>query len=331
MDRAESAAAPAASIIIPTYRRESLLRSLLLSLARQKTSYDFDVTVVGDGTEVDAEAIGFDSGWPAVRFLSLERKVGRGAARNVGIRASSGGIVIFLDDDMTVAEGFVEEHVRHHGNGNTVVIGDVLSPPEYSRHPLARYIQRQGVRKLKSRDEIPPKCFRTGNASVGRQLLEKAGLFDESITHYGEDMDLAVRLADAGARFVFAEAAAAYHHHPPDLDDMIVKMREYGRHTVPVLVDRHPYLRKTLRINLVDPVRPAKEPLKLSLKKVALRLVLNPAVYGLVLCAMQFPLPDRLRFPAYDYIRAYNYISEYLKARRDEALVKKDGTADYTQ
>ncbi|MGD9141607.1 MAG: glycosyltransferase, partial [bacterium] len=241
---------PRASIVIPTYKREALLKNLLESLARQKTSYEYDVTVVGDGTEVDADGVGVESMGLPVKFISLPERVGRGATRNAGIRASAGDVIIFLDDDMTVVEGFVEEHMKHHSDENTVVIGDVKSPPEYAGHSLARYIERQGVRKLKSRDRIPPKCFRTGNGSVSRALLEKAGLFDEAIKHYGEDMDLAVKLADAGARFVFSEGAAAFHHHPPDLDDMLAKMREYGKYTVPLLVERHPYLRTTLRIHL---------------------------------------------------------------------------------
>jgi GT2 family glycosyltransferase len=321
-----------ASIIIPTYRREALLKNLLESIARQKTSYEYDVTVVGDGTSVDEGSFGLPAGL-AVRFISLPDKVGRGATRNAGIRESTGDIIIFLDDDMTVVEEFVEEHMKYHTDESVVVIGDVKSPPEYAGHSLARYIERQGVRKLESRESIPPKCFRTGNGSVSRSLLEKAGLFDETIAHYGEDMDLAVKLADAGARFAFSEGAVAYHHHPPDLDDMLVKMREYGKHTVPLLVERHPYLRTTLRIHLAEPPRPGGEPLSLTLKKMGLRMALTSPVYGLVLALMQFSPPDRLMFPMYDYVRAYNYINEYWKVKRHEARKSRHerGSYDITQ
>lgn len=324
---------PRASVIIPTYRREELLRRLLESLSVQKTSYEYDVTVVGDGTEVDAGSIGLGETGMRVRFISLPDKVGRGAARNAGIRESTGEIIIFLDDDMTVVETFIEEHMKYHTDEATVVIGDVLSPPEYAGRSLARYIQRQGVRKLASRDDIPAKCFRTGNASVSRVFLDRAGMFDETITHYGEDMDLAARLADAGAGFVFAEGAGAYHHHPPDLDDMLVKMREYGRYTVPVLVERHPYLKTTLRIHLAEPARPGKEPFALTLKKIGLRLALTSPVYGFVLAVMQFRPPDSVMFPMYDYVRAYNYIREYWTVMRQRARKRKreQGSYDITQ
>jgi GT2 family glycosyltransferase len=332
-------ATPSASIVIPTYRREALLRDLIISLAAQKTSYEYDVTVVGDGTEVSADTVGPGAGDLRIRFISLPEKVGRGAARNAGISASTGDVVVFLDDDMTVVEGFLEAHMKNHATAgagqaatagdNTVVIGDVLSPPEYSKLSLARYIERQGVRKLASRADIPPKCFRTGNASVARSLLERAGMFDESIKHYGEDMDLAVKLADAGARFVFSEEAAAFHHHPPDIDDMILKMREYGKYTVPVLVERHPYLRTALRIHLAEPPQPGAEPLSLTMRKVGLRLALTPPVYGLVLAAMQFNPPDALMFPMYDYVRAYNYIREYWAVKREEERVRRRLRGDF--
>ena len=317
------------SIIIPTYKRESLLRNLLESLSRQRTSYEYDVTVVGDGTEVSPERIGLGPVNMPLKFLSLPQRVGRGAARNAGIRESSGDLVIFLDDDMTVVEKFVDEHVRHCRDENTVVLGDIRSAPEYAGHSLARYVQRQGIRKLKSRDVIPPRCFRTGNALVPRSLLESVGMFDETITHYGEDMDLAARLKDAGARFVFAEEAAAYHHHPPDVNDMILKMREYGKYTVPVLVERHPYLRKALRMHLAEPALPGREPLVLTLKKLGLRLLLTAPVYGLVLAAIQFRPPDSVMFPMYDYVRAYNYITEYWKVKRYEARRRRQERGEY--
>jgi GT2 family glycosyltransferase len=324
---------PRASVVIPTFRREALLRGLLESLSRQKTSYEYDVTVVGDGTEISAESVGLKASGTRVSFISLSRKVGRGAARNAGIRASTGEIIVFLDDDMTVVEGFIEEHLRHQTGDRTVLIGDVKSPPEYAGSSLARYIERQGVRKLATREKIPAKCFRTGNASVPRALLEEVGMFDEAITHYGEDMDLAAKLADAGADFAFAEGAAAYHHHPPDLDDMLAKMREYGRYTVPLLVERHPYLKKTLRIHLAEPPRPGSEPLSLTLRKMGLRLILTAPVYGLVLAAMQFGPPDSVVFPMYDYVRAYNYITEYWKETRHEERKRRRerGSYDPTQ
>ncbi len=305
---------PSASIIIPTYMRRKHLTNLLSSLTRQTGSLAFEVIVVQDGPIEDLSSLEIEFSDINVKVFSLPEKRGRASARNLGIAHSHGEILIFLDDDMTVNEGFVQAHLSAHKDNRTVAIGNVVAPPEYATHPLARYIERQGAKKLKRLEDLPPKCFRTGNASVGRALVEEAGLFDESLKHYGEDMDMAVKLFNCGARFVFVQHAISYHHHPPELEDMIEKMREYGYYTVPVLASRHPYLRKTLKIDLADPLKFVRESPILTLRKIALRFALLPIFYRVSLMLARCTFLGRLLFPIYDHIRAYNYIKEYWRA-----------------
>ena len=61
-----------------------------------------------------------------------------------------------------------------------------------------------------------PQCNISSPLGVahGRELLDKAGLFDESIS-YEEDWDLWKRLAQCGARFVFTpEKSGRYYARP---------------------------------------------------------------------------------------------------------------------
>jgi glycosyltransferase involved in cell wall biosynthesis len=304
----------AASIIIPTYKRGDLLRSLLKSLAEQVPGRPFEVIVVNDGSDPDLATLEVEFSDLALRLVRLGENRGRSFARNEGVRRSTGGVIIFVDDDMTVNETFVEDHLAAHAGPAAVVIGDVLSPPEYRSHPLARYVERQGIHKLKPGCKIPPKCVRTGNVSVSRQLFDKAGQFSETIWKYGEDLDLGMKLAYAGADFKFAPGAKSYHHHPPDIDDMISKMQEYGRYTVPLLAESHPELKKTIRIHLAEPLRPGRESIGLSLQKIGLRMILIPPFYRLALGLYRRQWLGSALFPVIDYIRAYNYIREYWRA-----------------
>ena len=305
------------SIVIPTYRRPDLLRNLLQSLTRQRTSRTFEVIVVNDGSGGSLSELEIEFSDIALKVVDLAASRGRAFARNEGVRHSRGSGIIFVDDDMTVVEDFVEAHVAARTSPNTVVIGNILRAPEFGNDPLARYVERQGINKLKSRDSIPPKCVRTGNVSLGRELFDKIGMFDERITRYGEDMDLGMKLSSGQADFIFAEEAIAYHHHPPDIDDMMEKMREYGRFTVPKLVAVHPELARVIRIDLAEPIRLFRESPVLSAKKIALRMILTGPFYALARSVYRMRWLGSLLFPLIDYMRAYNYIRGYWQATKE--------------
>lgn len=253
----------------------------------------------------------------ALKVVNLAVSRGRAFARNEGVRNSRGSGIIFVDDDMTVVEDFVEEHAAARTGPDAVVIGNILRAPEFGNDPLARYVERQGVNKLKSREKIPPKCVRTGNVSLSRRLFDRIGMFDEGITRYGEDMDLGMKLGSGGASFVFAEKAISYHHHPPDIDDMMEKMREYGRFTVPKLVAAHPELARVIRIDLAEPARLFRESPALSARKIALRIILTRPFYAAARSVYRMRWLGSLLFPVIDYMRAYNYIGGYRQARKE--------------
>jgi len=310
--------ASSAAVIIPTHKRPEMLRNLLKSLSTQRGAV-FEVVVVNDGSGGDLGALQIEFSDISLKVVDLPESRGRAFARNEGVRNSRGPLLVFVDDDMTVVEDFVAAHLAAAAGPRTVVIGDLQSPPAYRSHPLARYIERQGVRKLGSCDRIPAKCVRTGNLAVPRELFNEIGMFDETISRYGEDLDLGVRLVEADAHLVYEPRALSFHHHPPDIEDMISKMQEFGRYTVPHLVTQHPSLARVLRIDLAEPVRLLRERPVLSAKKTALRLALTPPFYRVALLAYRCRWLGRALFPVIDYIRAYNYIRAYRQARADDA------------
>jgi hypothetical protein len=80
----------------------------------------------------------------------------------------------------------------------------------------------------------------SGNFSVSRALFERAGRFDETFRCH-EDYELGYRLIAAGARFVFAPAAAGWHHEHTDLARALRRKRDEGRADV-ALARKHPEL-----------------------------------------------------------------------------------------
>ncbi len=306
-----------ASVIIPTYKRPDLLRQLLASLSRQQTEYEFEVIAVNDDPEDNLSALELEFSDISVSIINLSEDHGRSIARNTGVRASDGDIIIFLDDDMTVVDGFITGHMDAHVHPKTAVVGNLLSAPEYARDPLARYIERQGAKKREPGAPLPPKCFRTGNGSVSRQFFEEVGMFDESFRTYGEDLDLAMRLSYKGAEFVLADDAISYNYQYPDLDDMMEKLREWGRYTLPIFKKTHPEFTKDIWVDLGDPVALGRESLSVSLKKIALRALLTKPFYSVARLVYRCKWLGEALFPVIDFMRLYNYLGAYRESLKD--------------
>ena len=90
---------PAVSIVLPTYNRADLLAEAIASV-RAQTFRDWELIVVDDGsTDRTPEAL---RAWaaqdPRLRWVTGAHR-GVSAARNVGLRAATGGYLAFQDDD----------------------------------------------------------------------------------------------------------------------------------------------------------------------------------------------------------------------------------------
>ncbi len=95
--------APSVTVVIPSYnRKESVLRTLH-SLANQTLPPDqFEVIVVDDGSKYDAQEVTQHT-FPFSFFYLRQSNQGATIARNNGVKQSRGGVLVFIDDDVTVS------------------------------------------------------------------------------------------------------------------------------------------------------------------------------------------------------------------------------------
>src|SRR3954447_7877831 len=89
---------PAVSVIIPAYRASRDIADALASVFAQ-TFTDFEVIVVDDGSPDAAELEVAVAPFRSRIQLIVQANRGAGAARNTGIRASTGRLIAFLDAD----------------------------------------------------------------------------------------------------------------------------------------------------------------------------------------------------------------------------------------
>ena len=119
---------PTVSVIIPTYNRGHLLPRLAEALSAQSHAAS-EVVFVDDGSVDDTPSTLSDicsesSGWRAIR----QENAGPAAARNLGVGAASGDLLVFLDDDCVPHPRFIEEHVQTHvTRGKRICRGRIYS------------------------------------------------------------------------------------------------------------------------------------------------------------------------------------------------------------
>ena len=214
------------SIVIATKDRAEYLDHALQSFGKQIGAPSFEVIVVDNGS-TDATAHVVERArahYPFEVGYVYEERPNRGAARNRGIAAATGHLVLFCDDDVYAPPGFLAAHDSAHTAGNLVVSGPILNVPSYHERPkpaLPNYSRA---------------FFCTCNVSTPKAALNAAGGFDEQFNLYGwEDTELGVRLRERGMRGKFAWDAYIWHIKPPEdatLESEMHKAMEKARMAV---------------------------------------------------------------------------------------------------
>jgi GT2 family glycosyltransferase len=242
------------TVVIPTYNRIDTLRHVVPSLLRNDVPSGALEIVIADSNSTDGTAEYLRTvaaAAPDVRHLPGPY-TGRAMARNAGLRAARGRVVLFTDADIIASPDLVSRHLAHHVRDERVaVVGMEVQVQSYQDYERKR--EQTALRDPlhgERAKRLSWLYFLTGNASVRRVDLEAAGGFDESFTGYGhEDLELGYRLQHAGVRIVYEPRAVNYHWHPVPYEEQKKKMELAGRSTVR-FYRKHPAFGVQLRLGM---------------------------------------------------------------------------------
>ena len=186
---------PLVSVVIPTRNRAHLLPIAVRSVLDQ-TFRDLEVFVVDDASEDRTAEVVAGILDPRLRTLRQRVRSGGAATRNVGIRASRGQYVAFLDDDDEWLPEKLELQLELLERA-APKIGVVYSSYQVVDLETGRIIGRKVAEKrgdlaidLLDRNYVGG----TPSVVVRRRLLEQVGLFDEGLPSF-QDYDLWIRLS----------------------------------------------------------------------------------------------------------------------------------------
>lgn len=243
------------AVVIPTQNRWDVLERTIAGL-RQQTTSGFEIVVVVDE---GAQLPDFLDG---VRVVYRNRR-GVGSARNDGVRATDKDIIMFLGDDTIPEATLLERHLALHGRHPEVevgVLGDVPWHPEVARGRLQRWLNWSGTQfdyHTIQGDEAGWGRLYSSNVSLKRALFEKVGGFDEEFMFGYEDIELGLRLHEAGLRLLYEPEARVWHVHRYEWPAIERRFRLVGGGEY-LMVRKHPdfppyFLRK---LSLHPPVAP---------------------------------------------------------------------------
>jgi len=200
---------PFVSIIVVVLNMENTIYgclSSLVSLSYPKERYE--IVVVDGGSTDQTLTICREFGLRCV----VEKKRGRGLARNVGIKSSKGEIVAFIDADCTAPRDWLSVHVASYSDSAVgAVTGAVANPYLSSSSKPAILMHYENFAEF---DESLKRRYiyhaPTCNTSFRRSVLELVGFFDECLDAY-EDFVLSKRITNAGYRILFKPDAKVVH------------------------------------------------------------------------------------------------------------------------
>lgn len=243
---------PFVSVVVPTFGRRASLFRLLDALGTQSYPLnDLEVIIVDDGSS-DGTLERLAVAEPPFRLSVLsQRHAGPAAARNRGVNAARGELVVFFDDDVVPAPSAIAMHVAaHQRSHDSVVVGPMLPPEGWPRPSWIRWeehkLRRQYDAMLAGQYPCTPRQFFTANASVPRSWVVAAGGFDVAFPR-AEDVELGYRLEALGVHFVFEPAASVRHWARRSFRSWRAVPYRYGRADVAMHHDKgHPALQYAL-------------------------------------------------------------------------------------
>lgn len=240
------------SIVIPTWNRSELVEALLESLFVERKRYqrgETEVLIVDSSSGSEQDTIKNACRKFDAAYIEGDDSVRK--KRNKGIRLSQYDHILFIDSDVTVKEGLLDEYTEAYKNPYKVRLGGVLGYTEFVGKKTFwwKLLEKTSlVDSFSFAREYPFHSWTIGNnVSFKKSVLEEIGMFEENFPFKlgGDDLDMTYRVTKAGYMIGSAPNAVTYHSRKTWNNYKAVHDRAKRWGTMEnFIVERHPELYK---------------------------------------------------------------------------------------
>ncbi|MDM0038518.1 glycosyltransferase [Variovorax sp. J22G21] len=211
------------SVIIPVYGQIDYVLSCLDSLSKHRSIHLCEIIVCDDASP-DANEMTLLSDIPWIKYLRRAQNGGFIDCCNYAASQATGEILIFLNSDTRVVEGWLDELVWGFDNlENAGLVGSKLLNADGTLQEAGGIIFQSGAAHNYGRGQDsndPRYCFSRqadyiSGASIGitRELWETLGGFDRHFfPAYCEDVDLAFKVRQAGYKVWYQPFSRVVHY-----------------------------------------------------------------------------------------------------------------------
>jgi N-acetylglucosaminyl-diphospho-decaprenol L-rhamnosyltransferase len=232
-----SSGRPALTVVVVNYNVRELLRDCLRSLEANEGRDSFEVIVV-DNCSSDGSAEMVTAEFPDVRLIVSERNDGFAAANNLGIQAAGNPpYVMLLNPDTVVPSDalsrmleYMDAHPEVGVLGPKLVLGDgrldlacrrSFPDPRIAFYhafgldrlfPRSREFARYNLTFLDEDSLAEVDCVVGAAMMVRASAIARAGLLDDAFFMYGEDLDWAFRIRQAGWKVIYNPDVVIVHY-----------------------------------------------------------------------------------------------------------------------
>ena len=288
------------SIIVPTFRRPSVLTETLAALIKLNHSKDaFEIIVVDDGSNDETSNVvkSFQDKFANLKYLPQSNS-GVATARNNGARAARGDILIFNDDDIIVAPDLIERHLRHLREfGACLVNGHWEFAPAmadyFEQTPFGRFrtnievwVKTDNDKKLLRDGVYESQTASACNLGVRRADYWRIGGFDEQFPFAGcEDHEFVIRARKLGYKFIYDFDLKLLHNDHRISVEQFGERQRRGAITKVLIAHKQPEEEADHPLITENDFIRRGEPFKLSAKKALKKTLATPPAFAALITA----------------------------------------------
>ncbi|MEO5895174.1 MAG: glycosyltransferase [Vicinamibacterales bacterium] len=235
------------SVIVPSCERPDDLRQCLHSLASQRTRHAVEIVVV-DNRPTSPTTADVVREFPSVRLVT-EMRPGLSYARNAGITAATGEIIVATDDDVVAPPDWIEKLLKPFGRSEVMCVTGNVLPLALETESQCLFEEYGGLGKgyvpreydghwFRSQPGAPPTWWigATANAAFRASCFRNPaiGLLDEALgagmpTGCSEDTYLFYRIVKSGGTIVYAPSAFVWHRHRTSMTSLRHQIYSYSK------------------------------------------------------------------------------------------------------
>lgn len=228
------------SIIVVSYNTSRLLQDCLKSIYQAIDLGKCDKTcelIVIDNASTDDSVIRTKKNFPDIRLIQNKHNLGFASANNQGILLAKGEYVLLLNSDTKIGyDTLIKLLIKAKSDPQIVAVGGKLLNPDGSIQPSTGYFpnllrvmawmcfiddlpilsslihpyhigDKKIYKKCQSVDWVSGACI-----LVKKEAIKKAGMLDEKIFMYGEEVEWCFRLKERGKKIIYTPEAVILHY-----------------------------------------------------------------------------------------------------------------------